>query len=325
VSTEVVRDYLTIISKPMDYGTIIRKLENGEYYPSESKDEGKKQEMDAMEEILLLVLLDVYQVHHNCFLYNPKGSNFYRAGEVQRGKWNAYFNKHLRDQLPRPLQARLADFHKSCEAKRGGQPARRFQATDPTRYRGEPVAVFDPDTKRIVKQYSSKSSAKTAALMLHGMGYKSELELTPSNVKLYIDRAEDPSRPLFGYQWVPTEKLRAGNFLVKPYFRNDDLASPTPNNIVILKEDTVSGVKLRGFESEESAHQDWLEERAASFSARVENDGLEDGLPAFVKGYLDGDKSINGIVWGRVEPETAATLPKSPMKVVMEEEHASMK
>jgi len=46
----------------------------------------------------------------------------------------------------------------------------------------------------------------------------------------------------------------------------------------------------------------------------------------FVKNYLDGDKSINGICWNRVKQTAdclaAAIPPKSPNKVVMEEELA---
>ena len=104
--------------------------------------------------------------------------------------------------------------------------------------RSKVFAVFDPDTKRIVKQYRSKTAAQTAALMLYDAGYACEWELSEINARVRIERAEDPSKPLFGYQWVPTEKLKRGHFKEKPYFRSDDLVSPTPNNIVILKEDT---------------------------------------------------------------------------------------
>merc|ERR1712029_54291 len=96
------------------------------------------------------------------------------------------------------------------------------------------------------------------------------------NVKARIEAAEDPSRPLFGYQWLPAEKLKSGNFLMKPYFRNDDLASPTPNNIVVLKEDTLAGEKLRGFESEKSAYQDWLNVKSESFDAHLANNTASD-------------------------------------------------
>jgi len=328
VDTQLVPDYLHTISKPMDYGTIISKLEKGGYSPSSdssSNDDGEK--MDAMEDIILYALMDIVQVHHNCFLFNPKGSMFYRAAAVQDSKWNAYFNA-FKDRLPDGVQASLAKFQKSCkkERQKTGQ-SRTFQTNKPDSRRGRALAVFDPDTKRIVKQYSTKASARTAVLMLQHAGYACEWELTESNTKHRMEGAEDPSKPLFGYQWVPTEKLKSGNFKVKPYFRNDDLVSPTPNNIVIFKEDTVSGDHhVRGFESEESAYEDWLSDKSRSFTARVDQDGgRAESLSDFVKNYLDGDESINGIVWNRVELDNKGTsVPKSPGKLVMEEEHAAV-
>jgi len=336
VDTASIPDYLTMISKPMDYGTIIGNLEKGRYSPSSdspSSTTDGENNMDAMEDIVLNALMDIEQVHHNCLLYNLRGTPFHRAGEVQASKWKAYFNTHIKERLPETVQASLATFQESREAERREKTPRprTFQATNAIRSKA--LAVFDPDTKRIVKQYSSKTAARAAALMLYEAGYACEWALSQSNLKARLDSAEDPLKPLFGYQWVPTEKLKRGHFKVKPYFRSDDLVSPTPNNIVILKEDTVSGVQLRGFESKESAYQDWVVEKSGSFNARVDqtDDGsAEESLSSeFVKHYLDGNKSINGIVWNRVDPDNgadvAAMMPKSPVgKVVMEEEHADM-
>ena len=61
-----VLDYLTYVKKPMDYGTIISKLENGEYAPSNGG-------LGPLEEIVLLVIQDIDLVHQNCLLYNAKG------------------------------------------------------------------------------------------------------------------------------------------------------------------------------------------------------------------------------------------------------------
>ena len=58
-----VLDYLTYVKKPMDYGTIISMLENGEYAPSNG----------GLVEIVLLVIQDIDLVHQNCLLYNAKG------------------------------------------------------------------------------------------------------------------------------------------------------------------------------------------------------------------------------------------------------------
>lgn len=61
-----VLDYLTYVKKPMDYGTIISMLENGEYAPSNGG-------LEPLEEIVLLVIQDIDLVHQNCLLYNAKG------------------------------------------------------------------------------------------------------------------------------------------------------------------------------------------------------------------------------------------------------------
>jgi len=346
VNTQELPDYLQTIRKPMDYSTIISKLIKGGYSPSSGGitiDGEKMEPMDEMEEILLFAIMDVDQVHHNCFLYNHKGCQFYRAGEVQDRKWHAYSKKYTEESIPDKVQTCLTVYHRMLSRERKEKilreekirTPRHFQSNPEYSKRGKPIAVFDPDTKRIVKQYCSKSSAAKAVLMMHAAGYASELELTSTNAKIRLDGAEDPSKPLFGYQWVSTEKLRSGNFKVKPYFRSDDLVSPTSTNIAIMKVDTVSGVQHRGFESEKSAYEDWLVVKRESYAARLGGgDGEDVGargnecLSDFVQNYLDGDKSINGIVWNRADPDPNENIvsetPRTSGKMVMEEEHAPM-
>ena len=178
-------------------------------------------------------------------------------------------------------------------------------------------AVFDPDTKRIIKQYTSKASARLAALALIAAGYQCEWELTEQNAKSRVDVARDPKKLLFGYQWIPTDDLKSGKFKIKeadPYVSNSEVKSPTTNttttNVLILKEDTVSGTELRGFESEESAYQDWLQERASSVAASDDN-AHDINLSAFVKAYLEGQASINGIIWKRVLPRNSPVPAES--------------
>ena len=328
MDTELIADYLLTIAKPIDYGTIISKLENGGYSPSSSDDHAKCNDavetLDAMEEIVLYALMDTFQVHHNCLLYNPKGSAFYRAGNVQKKKWMAYFDKHIKDRISEGVTSRLGVFWKSCKSERKLTVRSRHFQTKSQEGRGSmALAVFDPDTRKIVKQYSSKASGRTAALMLFSDGYACEWDLTTSNVKHRMEMAEDPTKPLFGYQWIPTEKIKTGNFKIKPI---DHPVSPPPCNIVILKEDTVAGGRrLGGFESEEAAYSDWLSEKATSFS--VDQDCSGESVSDFLIFYLDGDKSINGIVWNRVQPREdnfANVLPTSPGKVLVEDEQAAM-
>lgn len=149
-----------------------------------------------------------------------------------------------------------------------------------------------------------------AALALLSAGYQCEWELTEQNAKSRIDVARDPKKLLFGYQWIPIDDLKSGKFKVKeadPYASSSEQKSPTNTtaNVLILKEDTVSGAEIRGFESEESAYQDWMNERTSSVAASDEN--VEDtSISAFVRSYLDGQASINGVIWKRV-------LPPSPV------------
>ena len=331
VDIDLVKDYLSIVSKPMDYNTIITKLENGGYEPSSSPSTDEHEPIDAMEEIVLYALMDTHQVHHNCLLYNQKGSVFYRAGSVQRYKFLAYFERHIQERLSNGVISRLHEFLGACKAEREQLTVRtrHFQSSVPPISGNKAIAVFDPDTRKIVKQYSSKVAGRTAALLLCQDGYACEWELTTSNVKNRMEMAEDPTRPLFGYQWIPTDKLKSGNFKIRPYFWNDNLASPTPHNIVVLKEDIVAGVRqVRGFESEEAAYQDWLYEKRMSLSSPDQDGSSEEqGLSYFVEYYLDGDKSINGNIWNRVLPhmeEVITSTQSSPGKVVMQEERAVM-
>ena len=320
-------DYLNVIKRPMDYVTIAKKLSGGEYAP-EPDGPSSKGEMDAMEEIVLLALKDITQVHHNCLLYNAHGSVYYKCGEVMDKKWRSYFEKHIKDRLPEVVQSSLTTFQEACEKERNETNNKRhFQVQTKSTSQSRAIAVFDPDTKMIVKQYTAKTSARLAALILHGAGYECEYELHQTNAKTKLENAEDPQKSIFGYQWIPMDKLKAGEFKVKPFFREDNLLSPTPTNIVILKEDTVSGVqKVRGFHSEESAYQDWLSEKSVSFNTScVEDDKDTDGksdFGTFVKNYLDGEQSINGCKYSRQQPSPVAEVPKSPGKVVMEEEKA---
>ena len=172
----MILDYLLAVSKPMDYGTIISKLEHGGYSPSSSDDTRKGNDelepIDAMEETVLYALIDTFQVHHNCLLYNRKGSAFHRAGKVQRKKWQAYFEKDIKYRVSDGVLSRLHVFTDLCEAEgKLTVHARHFQSNFQKGRRGTALKIYDPDTRKIVKQYSSKASARTAALILLNEGY----------------------------------------------------------------------------------------------------------------------------------------------------------
>jgi len=321
VNTDEVQDYLEVIKRPMDYSTIALRLEQAAYgsESEQSSINGVDANMDPMEVILLNVLCDVDQVHQNCFIYNLKDSAFYRAGVVQHKKWNSYFEKYIKERLlgSMSVQSGFNKFRLNCEqalaALKNGQ--RFIKPKQGNGVNCRQYAVFDPDTKRIIKQYTSKASARLAALALHTAGYQCEWDLTEQNAKSRVDVARDPKKLLFGYQWIPTDDLKSGKFKMKeadPYVHNSELKSPTnTTNVLILKEDTVSGAEIRGFESEESAYQDWLQERTSSVA--TSDDNAEDiNISAFVKSYLDGQASINGIIWKRVLPRQSPVPELAP-------------
>ena len=110
------------------------------------------------------------------------------------------------------------------------------------------------------------------------------------------------------------DDLKSGKFKVKeadPFVSNSEQKVPTNTftNVFILKEDSVSGAEIRGFDSEESAYQDWKYERTSSVAVSEEN--AEDiSFSAFVKSYLDGQASINGVIWKRVLPPISPAVPE---------------
>ena len=320
----VVRDYRDIISTPMDYGTITTKLAKGGYVRDvthvDHSSSPKERGMNALEEILFSVICDVEQVHHNCLLYNSKGSNYYRCGDVHRIKWQSFFNKFVADRLTEPVRNNLKSFRKKCKSElQASSRSRHFQVEVGDHPLRKTVAVFDPDTKMIVKQYSSKKAAVTAAMILKNAGYECEVELTSKNAKERLRMTgEDPSKLIFGYRWILTDELRSGKFKSKDWtFRDDDLVSPTSTNTAVLRIDSVSGSMLRGFESEEAAFQDWLKIRAASIGPVDGNDSTIE----FQKKFLDGKQSIDGVVWKRAESNTKESYPESG-KVVLEQIYA---
>ena len=62
-----VPDYLEVVHTPMDYGTVSKRLEGGNYVDLIASDDmSRDDENSTMEEILLHVLCDIERVHHNC-------------------------------------------------------------------------------------------------------------------------------------------------------------------------------------------------------------------------------------------------------------------
>lgn len=115
VNIEGVHDYLDIVETPMDYGTVIDRLESGNYADLITSDDvTRDNENSTMEEVLLQVLCDIERVTHNCQLYNKKGSSIYRIGDVHANKWRAYFNEYISKKLPENVDRDLILFRHNC-------------------------------------------------------------------------------------------------------------------------------------------------------------------------------------------------------------------
>ncbi len=106
-------NYFDIIKTPMDYSTIVSKLEDGGYAESAAMQNtnGSNASCDdevecqtAMERILCCVIRDVNQVFYNCLVFNAESTSFYRAAEVHIRKWEAYLNHFVIHRLPQNVR-----------------------------------------------------------------------------------------------------------------------------------------------------------------------------------------------------------------------------
>ncbi|KAL3815518.1 hypothetical protein ACHAXA_007374 [Cyclostephanos tholiformis] len=122
VNYKEIPDYLKIVQTPMDYNTVIDRLESGiyaDFIPSD--DISREKENSTMEAILVHVLCDIERVTHNCQLYNKKDSSIYRIGDVHAKKWSAYFHEYISHKLPDNVERDLNLFRRSCRLERYGE------------------------------------------------------------------------------------------------------------------------------------------------------------------------------------------------------------
>lgn len=168
------------------------------------------------------------------------------------------------------------------------------------------VAVFDPCTSMIIKQYTSMNAAGLAAIALGRAGFDAELEsISINSVKSTIHKsASDPSVLLFGYRWMFLEDIRSGSFIASANNLKD--AS-------IRKICTISGVTLAEFTSVESAHKDWLEFKKSRVTLQIEGDG-KDSIEFFQEQFLDGKEDLDGITWKKFSIENKGENGKVKME-----------
>jgi hypothetical protein len=205
--------YTDVVKHPMDLGTVGSNLVNGKY-----KD--YFQVNNSWDDVHIAVLKDIELVWHNCFTYNFEGSSIYRMAEVHRKRMQKMLARSLDSDLSDNVKNRVREYVIECEKERGKftpsdiRPTSRHKISVKVQKGGvaRPVAVFDPDTGRIVKIYTTMKSAYMAAEFISKRQFKHELkQLSENEVKTLVNRSpDDPSATLFGYRWMPLERLRQG-------------------------------------------------------------------------------------------------------------------
>jgi hypothetical protein len=221
VDTKQVPDYLNIVERPMDYGTICADLCNGKY---------RKSVDEPLKNVVVRVLQDVEQVWKNCYLYNFEGSAVYRMALIHEKRAKAireatfapfltedmietlgYEDSNQGEAVPKPLIP--VDVMPTPRPQNS-----RYKIKVPGHsYTGLPIAVLDPDTSKLVKVYSTMKSANAAFRFLLGLGHQCEWNGIGStdSVKKMIRKIvreghQNPSLTIFGYRWMLLDSLRSG-------------------------------------------------------------------------------------------------------------------
>jgi hypothetical protein len=174
------------------------------------------------------------------------------------------------------------------------------------------VGVYDPDTKRVVKQYASKAGAVRAITALGAAGYECEYDLANLHGKTLVDKLTSTTGLIFGYRLITMDRLRSGEFSLK------EEAGGKAANHVILKVDSASGGTIGGFESEEAAYSDWLKARSVGISSI--DPSIGEDMASFQQHFLDGVNTINGVAWNRAAGSPSTHSPGQEPPVMNEEQ-----
>lgn len=253
VNTEQVPDYLAIVKRPMDYGTICSNLCSGAYQISD----------EALENVAVKVLQDVDQVWKNCYLYNFEGSAVYRMALIHERRAKAIreasFGPLLTEDMIKTLgYENLGNILAApipvvaMDAAASARPQNSQYKIKVSSYStgGLPIAVLDPDTRKLVRVYSTMKSANSAFLFIIGLGHQCEFRKIPSGDslrklirKIVREGHQNPSLTLFGYRWMLLDSLRSG----KVVFSKKPPASPQSSSAT---EEGEKGVVLLNGEAE---------------------------------------------------------------------------
>jgi hypothetical protein len=306
VDTEQLPEYLKIVKTPMDLGTISKRLVNGDYKES---DEG------SLETVAIRVLKDIELVWKNCFAFNVEGSSVYRMALVQERRAKAIRKQSFEQLFPVGVATALGFADRAEEE----QPEARSAILDTigvVRPRqsghkisvsgrcnnGRRVALLDPDTRRIVKIFSTVKAAGAAVVFLLGMGHRCEWPTMATDTKnktrvVIKDSSKNPTFMLFGYRWLFLDNLRNGEitFPKEPLMSKDHATAIDKNESHqrVRKIDS-SGNQLSEFGSIDKAYEDVLKCYPAT-STKGESGQMD--RQDFHSGILEGKQILGDVTY----------------------------
>jgi hypothetical protein len=236
VDLKMVPSYKKFVKRPMDLGTIMRNIVEGVYAKYSSAhhlDMNGAETALQMDLIILHVLRDMEQIWYNCFIFNRPGSSFYRMGAVMKIRCSVMKRINIDSKLSNFVQLNYQSFVQNSEAdlqnslshiiEKDWIPLSKHTIYNTAGNKGfngnkkkKPVGIYDPDTKMVVKQYSSINIALSVHDFLVSLNHISGLKSSNHTLLRQCINAspDDPSIKLFGYRWMLMENIRSGSFRI---------------------------------------------------------------------------------------------------------------
>lgn len=321
VNTEQFPEYPNIVKKPMDLGTVSKKLLDGSY-----KESGEI----SLEDIAIKVLQDIDLVWKNCYLFNVEGSSVYRMALVQERRAKAIREVSFHDLLTEKIKVTLGyknDSNIDAGSKESSvsagfegivrpQKSRHKITVSKRHHNGRPVAVLDPDTRKVVKIYSTMQAAGAAVIFLLGLGHRCEwqgIEVdTLQKVRRVVkDAHAKPAYTLFGYRWLMLDSLRSGDI---SFPKNDPTRTTKERpsgkekgraNSKIRKM-SKEGRVLKEFHTIDQAYRDY-----AASSQTNPNDCVDQAK--FESDFLNGNKLCGEHVYSLESPVLTPSIKSDSM------------
>eukprot|EP00546_Thalassionema_frauenfeldii_P001064 CAMPEP_0178934892 /NCGR_PEP_ID=MMETSP0786-20121207/24173_1 /TAXON_ID=186022 /ORGANISM="Thalassionema frauenfeldii, Strain CCMP 1798" /LENGTH=1153 /DNA_ID=CAMNT_0020612841 /DNA_START=338 /DNA_END=3799 /DNA_ORIENTATION=+ len=209
VDLDAVPHYSTIVKNPMDLGTLSLRLVNGHYAKL-------YQEGHCIDDILVQVLNDVELIWHNCYTFNFEGSSIYRMAQVLSRRSKKILEASLdKDVWNDSVKNRVSEYVEECNSYRNTLSKKATSISEHKIYVNfapggftRIIAVFDPETGLVVKQYTTLKAAIQAAYYLTTLGHEAEWSISDYTIKNCIKKSKsDPKLTLFGYRWVYFDDL----------------------------------------------------------------------------------------------------------------------